>query len=255
MKLFKILFFTAGLLPSYVVAWNSPGEPFSGQLKFAGEVKSTKNPWLWKLGGGKNDLIIKTSKDAARNKKNNIQLTLPEMTILLGKTSFATPAGREGLAPRVTYGSGEKGFSLKWTDQGVAELTLPVKGDNGTNVGSLNFKMRAMAVLRHSFAGRENYINLYDNSNGNGLPDRSHLLDSLNVSGHLEKFFNGEGPQWLKRINITETSNIIRFNDSSLHQVEGVYGAQIVPNSGELSLRGQELSNWHVSLPVNIEYH
>ncbi|EFC4005578.1 hypothetical protein E5427_25140, partial [Escherichia coli] len=34
-----------------------------------------------------------------------------------------TPAGREGLSPRVSYGKGEEGFSLVWTDVGIADVT------------------------------------------------------------------------------------------------------------------------------------
>ncbi|HDI3023708.1 fimbrial protein [Cronobacter dublinensis] len=255
MKLHKYLFLTVSILPSYVMAWSSPGEPFSGELKINGEVKSSRNPWVWKLGGGKDDLTVKTSKVDARNREKVIPLALPELTVLLGKTTFSSPAGREGLAPRITYGGGEKDFSLNWISPGLAEVKLPVKGGDGTQIGRLSFKMQAMAVLRHSYSGKHNYVNLYNNLNSNGLPGNSHLTPSAKIPGILENLFNGEGPHWLQQINITESWGITRFNDSSLRLVEGVYGAQIVPNSVELSLREQLPTNWHVSLPVNIEYH
>ncbi|HAX5069887.1 TPA: fimbrial protein [Escherichia coli] len=255
MKLHIYLFLTVSIIPSYVMAWSSPGEPFSGELKVGGEVKSTRNPWVWKLGVGKDDLTVKTSKDTARTREKVIPLALPELTVLLGKTNFSTPAGREGLAPRITYGGGEKDFSLNWISPGIAEVKLPVKGGDGAQIGRLSFKMQAMAVLRHSYSGKHNYINLYDNLNGNGLPGNSHLTPSVKIPGLLEKLFNGEGPHWLQQVDITESSGMTSFNDSSLRQVEGVYGAQIVPNSVELSLREQLPANWQVSLPVNIEYN
>lgn len=255
MKLHIYLLLTVSILPSYVMAWSSPGEPFSGELKVGGEVKSSRNPWIWKLGGGKDYLTVKTSKVADRNPEKVIPLALPELNVLLGKTNFFSPAGREGLAPRIIYGGGEKDFSLKWISPGLAEVKLSVKGEDGAQIGRLSFKMQAMAVLRHSYSGKYNYINLYDNLSGNGLPGNSHLIPSAKIPGILDKLFNGEGPHWLQQIDITENSGITRFNDSSLRLVEGVYGAQIVPNSVELSLGGKLHRNWHVSLPVNIEYH
>ncbi|ELS8141576.1 fimbrial protein, partial [Escherichia coli] len=52
MKKVTLFLFAASLLPSCVLAWNTPGEDFSGELKLEGPVTSTRNPWVWKVGQG-----------------------------------------------------------------------------------------------------------------------------------------------------------------------------------------------------------
>lgn len=89
---------------------NMPGEDFSGELKLEGPVTSTRNPWMWKVGQGYKNLEVKQSRDARYSGKG-IPVALPAMPVLLGKTTLTTPAGREGLSPRVSYGKGVEGFS------------------------------------------------------------------------------------------------------------------------------------------------
>ncbi|MBB2426729.1 fimbrial protein, partial [Escherichia sp. 11.1597] len=81
-----------------------------------------------------------------------------------------TPAGREGLSPRVSYGKGTEGFSLEWTAPGVAEVTLPVTGDNNVRAGTFVFRMQTAGVLRHVKDGQPVYAGVYDDLNANGLP-------------------------------------------------------------------------------------
>ncbi|XVV78676.1 hypothetical protein I5Z76_05089 (plasmid) [Escherichia coli] len=46
-------------LPFCVLAWNTPGEDFSGELKLHGSVTNTRNPWVWKVGQGNKNLEVK----------------------------------------------------------------------------------------------------------------------------------------------------------------------------------------------------
>ncbi|HCB9840055.1 TPA: fimbrial protein, partial [Escherichia coli] len=64
----------------------------------------------------------------------------------------------------------------------------------------------------------------------------------------------GEGPGWLQTMTVTSAAGLSHFSDTSLRQVEGVYGAQMVAGSGELRLNGAMPERWRVSLPVSIEY-
>ncbi|HFF6472169.1 TPA: fimbrial protein, partial [Shigella sonnei] len=149
MKKVTLFLFAASHLPSCVLAWNTPGENFSGELKLEGPVTSTRNPWVWKVGQGNGGLEVKQSGGGG-----GIQVALPAMTVLLGKTTLTTPAGREGLSPRVSYGKGTEGFSLVWTAPGMAEVTLPVTGDNNARAGTFVFRIQAVGVLRHVQGGQ-----------------------------------------------------------------------------------------------------
>ena len=62
MKKVTLFLFAASLLPSSVLAWNTPGEDFSGELKLEGAVTSTRNPWVWKVGQGNESLEVKQSR-------------------------------------------------------------------------------------------------------------------------------------------------------------------------------------------------
>ncbi|ELO4871806.1 fimbrial protein, partial [Escherichia coli] len=117
MKKTTLLLLAASFFPVAVLAWNTPGEDFSGELKLEGPVTSTRNPWVWKVGQGNDGLEVKQSR-GARDGEQAIPVALPAMTVLLGKTILTTPAGREGLSPRVSYGKGAEGFSLVWTAPG-----------------------------------------------------------------------------------------------------------------------------------------
>ncbi|EDM9065136.1 F4 (K88) fimbria minor subunit FaeI [Salmonella enterica subsp. enterica serovar Give] len=243
----------ASLLPSCVLAWNAPGEDFSGELKLEGPVTSTRNPWVWKVGEGNESLEAKQDR-AAHGRKQGIPVSLPALTIVLGKTTQVTPAGREGLSPRVSYGKGTEDFSLVWTAPGMAEVTLPVTGDNNARAGTFVFRMQAVGVLRHMQNGQPVYAGVYDDLNVNGLPDENRTMKASDIPGALQRMFSGEGPSWLETMTVTATAGLSHFSDASLHQIAGVYGAQTVAGSGELYLNGTMPERWRVSLPVSIEY-
>ncbi len=111
MKNVTLFLFAASLLPSCVLAWNTPGEDFSGELKLEGAVTSTRNPWVWKVGQGNEGLEVKQSR-GARDGEQAIPVVLPAMTVLLGKTTLTTPAGREGLSPGSVTERGLRVFHL-----------------------------------------------------------------------------------------------------------------------------------------------
>ncbi|EOT3439917.1 F4 (K88) fimbria minor subunit FaeI [Escherichia coli] len=253
MKKVTLFLFAVSLLPSTVLAWNTPGEDFSGELKMEGPVTSTRNPWVWKVGQGNESLEVKQSR-SVRDGEQGIPVALPAMTVLLGKTTLTTPAGREGLSPRVSYGTGGDFFSLVWTAPGMAEVTLPVIGDNNVREGSFIFRMQATGVLRYVKDGQPVYVGVYDDLNANGLPGESNSMKVSDIPGVLQKMFSGEGPGWMQTMTVTVSEGLSRFNDVSLRQVEGAYGAQTVADSGELRLNGTMPERWRVSLPVSIEY-
>ncbi|MBW5840165.1 F4 (K88) fimbria minor subunit FaeI [Yersinia enterocolitica] len=253
MKKVTLFLFAASLLPSCVLAWNTPGEDFSGKFKLEGPVTSTRNPWVWKVGQGNESLEVKQSRDV-RDGGQGIPVALPAMTVLLGKTTLTTPAGREGLSPRVSYGKGAEGFSLVWTAPGMAEVTLPVTGDNNARAGTFVFRMQAVGVLRHVQDGQPVYVGVYDDLNANGLPAESKAMKVSDIPGILQKMFSGEGPSWLQTMTVTATAGLSRFSDAALRQIEGAYGAQTMADSGELRLNGAMPERWRVSLPVSIEY-
>ncbi|EKI8873970.1 F4 (K88) fimbria minor subunit FaeI [Escherichia coli] len=253
MKKVTLFLFAVSLLPSTVLAWNTPGEDFSGELKLEGPVTSTRNPWVWKVGQGNESLEVKQSR-SVRDGEQGIPVALPAMTVLLGKTTLTTPAGREGLSPRVSYGTGGDFFSLVWTAPGMAEVTLPVIGNNNVREGSFIFRMQATGVLRYVKDGQPVYVGVYDDLNANGLPGESNSMKVSDIPGVLQKMFSGEGPGWMQTMTVTVSEGLSRFNDVSLRQVEGAYGAQTVADSGELRLNGTMPERWRVSLPVSIEY-
>ncbi|WP_218071401.1 F4 (K88) fimbria minor subunit FaeI [Escherichia coli] len=249
MKKVTLFLFAVSLLPSCVMAWNTPGEDFSGELKLEGPVTSTRNPWVWKVGAGNERFDIKHNPN-----EREIHELLSAETVVLGKTILTTPAGREGLSPRVSYGKGAEDFSLVWTEPGIAEVTLPVTGENNIRAGLFVFRMQVAGVLRHVQNGKPVYGGLYDDLNVNGLPDASRVMKVSDISAVLQKMFSGEGPDWLQTMTVTTIAGVSHFSDASLRQVEGVYGSQIVAGSGELRLNGAIPERWRVSLPVSIEY-
>ncbi|HFP5551524.1 TPA: fimbrial protein, partial [Escherichia coli] len=137
---------------------------------------------------------------------------------------------------------------------GVAEVTLPVTGDNNVRAGTFVFRMQAAGVLRHMQDRQPVYAGVYDDLNVNGLPGESTAMKTSDIPGVLQKMFSGEGPSWLQTMTISGYSGVSHFSDASLRQVEGAYGAQTVAGSGELRLNGMMPERWRVSLPVSIEY-
>lgn len=253
MKKVTLFLLAASLLPSCVLAWNTPGEDFSGELKLEGPVTSTRNPWVWKVGQGNESLEVKQSR-GVRGVEQGLQVSLPALTIVLGKTTLTTPAGREGLSPRISYGKGAEGFSIVWTAPGMAEVTLPVTGDKNIRAGTFTFRMQAAGVLRHMQDGQPVYAGVYDDLNTNGLPGESTAMKASDIPGVLQRMFSGEGPSWLKTMTLSGYAGVSHFSDASLRQVEGAYGSQTVAGSGELRLNGTMPERWRVSLPVSIEY-
>ncbi|UAL58110.1 fimbrial protein [Edwardsiella tarda] len=253
MKKVTLFLFAFSLQPSCVLAWNTPGENFSGELKLEGPVTNTRNPWVWKVGPGNERLEVKPKGDT-HNKAQRMPVSLPAMTILLGKTTLTTPTRHEGCSPKVIYGKEVEDFSLTWLGTGIAEVTLPVSGNNSLRVGTFVFRMQVAAVLRHRQDGQDIYASVHNDLNTNGLPGEGRTMQAGNVPSVLQMMFNGEGPNWLQDMVVTDTIGLSRYNDASLRQVEGVYGTQIVADSGELRLFGAVPDRWLASLPISIEY-
>ncbi|MBN6398535.1 fimbrial protein [Escherichia coli] len=239
--------------PFSVSAWNTPGQDFSGELKLGGPVTSTRNPWVWKIEEGKSNLDVKQL-SVSRTGKQVVSVSLPAMNIVLGKTVLTTPAGREGLSPRIIFGKNVGEFSLTWTEPGIANVTLPVTGEGGHHVGSFTFRMQAAGVMRYVQNGQVTYSGIYDDVGGNGLPDKTHIMSTGQMHGVFQSMFDGEGPKWLSAMSVSSDIGVSHFSDTSLRQIEGVYGARIVADSGELYLKGDKTKRWNVSLPVSIEY-
>lgn len=248
-----LLFLMVCFFPFSVFAWNTPGQDFSGELKLGGPVTSTRNPWVWKTGEGKSNLNIKQS-PVSRSGETVVPVSLPAMNLVLGKTVLTTPAGREGLAPRITFGKGLEDFSLVWAAPGIADVTLPVTGEGSRRVGHFTFRIQAAGLMRHVSNGKATYTSIYDDVGGNGLPDKSHIMNSWQILGLFQSMFNGEGPEWLSAMTVSSDTGVSHFSDTSLRQIEGVYGARIIADSGELHLQEDKTERWNVSLPVSIEY-
>lgn len=248
-----VVLLVAGVIPGEGLAWSLPGQDFSGEMVLGGPVTSTRNPWVWQLGEGTESLDVKMA--ANRRQAQSIAVPLPALKILLGKTTQATPAGREGLAPLITYGRGVEGFSLLWTSPGIAQVTLPVTGDNNTQAGSFTFRMKGAALQRSRAAGKPVYAALFEDLKGNGLPPQAEVMMPEQTAGALQAMFSGDGPSWLAQgLSVNGAVGVSRFTDAAMKQLEGVYGAQAIANSGELHLKGDIPSRWRVSLPVSIEY-
>ena len=248
-----LLFLIVCFFPFSVLAWNTPGQDFSGELKLGGPVTSTRNPWVWKIGEGKSNLNVKHS-PVSRSGDTLVPVSLPAMNLVLGKTVLTTPAGREGLAPRIIFGKGIEDFSLVWATPGVADVTLPVTGEDSHRIGHFTFRMQAAGLMRHVSNGQVTYTSIYDDVGGNGLPDKSHVLNTEQIPGLLQSMFDGEGPGWLPTMSVSSETGVSHFSDTALRQIEGVYGARTIADTGELHLWGDKTERWNVSLPVSIEY-
>ncbi len=61
---------------------------------------------------------------------------------------------------------------------GVADVTLPVAGEGGRRVGHFTFQYAAAGLMRHVSNGQVTYTSIYDDVGGNGLPDKSHIMDT-----------------------------------------------------------------------------
>lgn len=253
MKKTTLLLLVASLLPTAVLAWNTPGEDFSGELRLEGPVTSTRNPWVWKVGAGSRYLDAVWSVMSSGGERV-IPVSLTTLPVLLGKTAFTTPAGREGLSPRVTYGKGAEGFSLVWTEPGIARVTLPVTGDKNVRAGTFTFSLQAAGVLRHEQNGHTVYTGVRDDLQANGLPGENLVMNVEQVPGTLQAMFSGEGPVWLQAMTLSGYTGVSNFSNSALRRIEGVYGSQIMAGNGELRLNGAVPERWQAPLPVSIEY-
>ncbi len=255
MKKVTLFLLAVSLLPTGVLAWSTPGEDFSGGLKLEGAVTSSRNPWVWKVGEGNDGLEVRQDRSTRGSRASGTAVPLPALTIVLGKTTLTTPAGREGLSPRVIYGKGVEDFSLEWAEPGIAEVTLPVTGEDNMRAGTFVFRMQAAGVLRYMQDGKVVYAGVYDDLNANGLPGESMVMKAGEAPGILQSVFSGEGPSWLQTMTLTGYTGVSHFSDAALRQVDGVYGAQVVTGSGELRLDSEiQEQHWRVSLPVSIEY-
>ncbi|EID1626914.1 fimbrial protein, partial [Salmonella enterica subsp. enterica serovar Infantis] len=85
-------------------------------------------------------------------------------------------------------------------------------------------------------------------------PAQGQVMPAEQTPGVLQTLFDSEGPAWLREMTVSSVTGLSRFSDAALRQVDGVYGAQTVADSGELRFKGEIPSRWHTSLAVSIEY-
>ncbi|EPQ7464104.1 fimbrial protein [Escherichia coli] len=254
-KNLNFLLFLVSITPIVVFAWSNPGQDFNGELTIGGAVTNTRNPWVWKLSEGDGNLDIHTSQAVRdKGKRQILTVNLPGKNILLGKTILTSPAGREGLTPRISFGTMGDDFSLLWSVEGTALITLPVTGDSNIKKGTFSFKMIAGGVLCHVVNSNHVCNSLYDDINSNGLPPQRYMIRPDRTISILNSIFSSDAPVWLNKIEASTGMGLSRYGDPNLHQIDGAYGAQVVAGSGILKIDGELPSSWRVSLPVNIEY-
>lgn len=257
---FSLLLLLASLFPVGVLAaWSTPGEDFSGELTLGGPVTSTRNPWSWKMASGNDAISLSTGDRISRNGEQTWPVLLKGSAVLLGKTTLVTPAGREGLAPRVHFGRGDPEAELVWQQDGEGQVTLPVFGAEAPSLqaGTLTFSLQTAMMLRHVQGGAPVYAAVYSDLSGNGLPPQGLTLPAGKTAPQLCRLFAGEGPAWLCAGSpaVQGAEALSRLNDSELRQVQAVYGAGIVAGSGELRMRDGEMpTSWKTVLPISIEY-
>lgn len=255
-----LLCLLAGSVPAGVLAaWSTPGEDFSGELTLSGPVTSSRNPWSWKLMPSETDMSLRAADRTARNGEQVWSGLLKAQPVLLGKTTLTMPAGREGLAPRVSYGRHTSGAGPDWLADGEGEVTLPVYDSVSPDVlaGRFSFKLRAAMLLRHTQGDQPVYAGIYNDLAGNGLPPQGKTVPAGQLAAGLCGLFAGDGPAWLCGVgeSVKVFLPLSHLTDSSLRQLQGVYGAGIVAGSGELALReGAMPARWKSTLNVSIEY-
>lgn len=256
-----LLCLLAGILPAAVLAaWSTPGENFSGELTLGGPVTNSHNPWGWKLMAGENtNMSLPAADRISRNGEQTWSGLLKGQPIMLGKTLMSMPAGREGLAPQVNYGNGTSGTLLEWLSDGQGEMTLPVydEVDRASPVGELRFRLQASMLLRHIEDGQPVYTPVFNDLSGNGLPPQGRTLNAENTAPQLCALFAGDGPAWLctATMHVGNAMPLSLLTDSRLRQPQGVYGAAIVPGSGELRLhKDVMIYRWKTTLNVSIAY-
>lgn len=257
-----LMLFLSSLFPVGVLAaWSPPGEDFQAELTLGGPVTNSHNPWSWKLMPGDSAMSLSADEHQARKGERVWSGLLKAQPILLGKTTHTIPAGREGLAPRVSYVHGIPGASLNWLSDGEGEMTLPVYDDTAplVPIGELSLRLQAAMVLRAMADGQPVYSGMYSDLTGNGLPPEGKTMPTPRAAALLCGLFAGEGPEWLcAQASTTKVGDLVplsRLTDSRLRQPQGVYGANIIAGSGELRLQaGVMPSHWKSTLSVNIEY-
>ncbi|ENE9858913.1 TPA: hypothetical protein PRY54_003927 [Escherichia coli] len=257
MKMIKIV--TLSLLSMFfncsfaVAAWSTLGHNFNGGIKFEGNVTNNRNPWQWKI---MEKVMVPALNGNERREGKFLHVPISQVTILSGKTSVTSPAGRQGLTPVVRLGKTSNDNRVQWTAPGIATVTLPVYGEEHEERGIFTFKIRAVALMKHVIDGKEEYFNLYNDTAGNGLPDSKNVIERSQASGFLREIFKSEPLKWLDNdILISEVKRISAFSDKAFRQINGAYGAQIVPNSGELTFSTHTVpAKWRVTLPISIEY-
>lgn len=254
------LLLLASLFPVGVLAtWSTPGEDFSDDLTFGGPVTSTRNPWVWKILPGEDAIVLAAGDRLSRGKEQIWSGLLKGGAVLLGKTTQATPAGREGLAPWVSFGRGLEGAALVWASDSEGQVTLPVfdAASPTRPVGALTFRLQAVMMLRHIQGGQPVDVGVYSDLPGNGLPPQGLTLPAGQITRPLCGLFAGEGPAWLCAgpLSVQGTVALSALSDRNLRQIQAVYGAGIVAGSGELRLpEGRLPARWKTTLPVSIAY-
>jgi len=257
MKMIKrvtLSLFNSLLYSSFAIAgWSTPGNDFNGGIKFEGNVTNNRNPWEWKIMG---KVFVPALNENARRGDNYWRVPVSSVTILSGKTSSTSPAGRQGLTPVIRLGKRGDKTKVEWTAPGIATVTLPVYGEEKEERGIFSFKIRAVALMKHVTDGKVNYHSLYNNTSGNGLPDSNNLLEPSQAIGVLREIYNTEPLSWLSKDAVVSDKNSINaLSDKSFRQVDGAYGAQIVQDSGVLIFTSRVAPDkWRVILPVSIEY-
>ncbi|MFM5219597.1 hypothetical protein ACEUAM_22560 [Aeromonas hydrophila] len=254
MKQVVCVLLAVGLLPTWGWAWSVPGEDFSNELTLGGEVTNTRQAWGWKTGVGVSGLDVVLSSWVGKDGNVAVSVPFPALPILLGKTMLTSPTGRVGLTPTVVYGRDVPGAELTWMAPGMAEVTLPISGDDKALVGHFTFRMQALAMLRHVQDGQAIYARIYDDVLGNGLPGLAQITPQEQTASNLLRIFANEGPEWLAAASVSQVLGVSQFSNTTLRQVEGVYGAAVVADSGQLFLKGEVPSRWRVSLPISVEY-
>lgn len=235
------------------MAWTATGSGHSVDLSGTLTPADVVTPWEVKTGDAVTNLDAQIKKG-----QKTVDIAVNKAIPVLGIRTQTTQVfqGQSGISPQIDYGNA---VNVDAFENGRAPVTLEVKDDTNTKIGTLTTSLGASALVsvKGPWSG---YNHSYSNTVGQGffggLPkDKAQAPDldiAVKVMPEVAAHFNNQG---VSSANVGVTTD---FSNTGA-TYSGYYGAgieqgKIIKITLDQVVSGDTPIQWNASLPVTVSY-
>ncbi|MED0218880.1 hypothetical protein RCO08_21880 [Escherichia coli] len=236
------------------MAWTANGT--GGSVELSGTLTPVEKvtPWEVKVGDAVTGLDAQIQKG-----QKVVDVAVNKAIPVLGIRTIASTAfqGQSGISPQISYGNA---VNVDAFENGRAPVTLEVKDDTNTKIGTLTTSLGASALMSTKGPNWNGYNHFYAEKSGDvffgGLPKNEAATPDSNIAvtvmPEVADHYTDQGVEY-KPVGFSPILSDTEYTFSGYYGA-GIEQGKIIKITLDQAASGDAPIKWNAALPVTVTY-